>query len=236
MGIALDIRTFEFATFFSDVTHGLFQLYSLRWIGGNEDPDIFEYVFHSAKFPPNGANRGYFADPRVDALIDQARHELDQNTRKQLYAEIQRTLADELPYINLWYFDNVLVHSKRVRNLTLNPSGNYDFLKTAELDDGIVVQSSVVSRLAQHGRALLTTERPTTDDFRVLPSKHIFTSCDILFIGDIFGRPGTQHRQRSSVRPGERPRHRSRHRQRRKLRRRLRHHRSAGGRSVRTGH
>jgi peptide/nickel transport system substrate-binding protein len=136
VGIALDIRTFEFATFFSDVTHGLFQLYSLRWVGGNEDPDIFEYLFHSAKFPPNGANRGYFADPRIDALVDQARQELDQNTRKQLYAEIQRTLADELPYINLWYFDNVLVHSRRVRNLTLNSSGNYDFLKTAELADG----------------------------------------------------------------------------------------------------
>ena len=134
VGIALDIRTFEFATFFSDVTHGLFQLYSLRWIGGNEDPDIFEYVFHSSKFPPNGANRGYFADPRIDTLIDQARQELDQNTRKHLYAEIQRTLADELPYINLWYFDNVLVHSKRVKNLALNPSGNYDFLKTAELE------------------------------------------------------------------------------------------------------
>jgi peptide/nickel transport system substrate-binding protein len=136
VGIALDIRTFEFATFFSDVTHGLFQLYSLRWVGGNEDPDIFEYLFHSSKFPPNGANRGYFADPRIDALVDQARQELDQNTRKQLYAEIQRTLADELPYINLWYFDNVLVHSRRVRNLTLNSSGNYDFLKTAELVDG----------------------------------------------------------------------------------------------------
>ncbi len=135
VGIALDIRTFEFATFFSDVTHGLFQVYSLRWIGGNEDPDIFEYIFHSAKFPPNGANRGYFADPRIDALIDQARRELDQNVRKQLYAEIQRTLADELPYVNLWYYDNVLVHSRRVRNLTLNPSGNYDFLKTAELEE-----------------------------------------------------------------------------------------------------
>ena len=136
VGIALDIRTFEFATFFSDVTHGLFQLYSLRWIGGNEDPDIFEYVFHSAKFPPNGANRGYFADPRVDALIDQARHELDQNTRKQLYAEIQLALAEQVPYIDLWYFDNVLVHSRRVSKLTLNPSGNYDFLKTAELVGG----------------------------------------------------------------------------------------------------
>jgi peptide/nickel transport system substrate-binding protein len=136
VGIALDIRTFEFATFFSDVTHGEFQFYSLRWIGGNEDPDIFEYVFHSAKFTPHGANRGFYSNPRVDALIDQARGELDQNTRKQLYAEIQRILADQLPYIDLWYYDNVLVHSKRVQNLTLNPSGNYDFLKTAELVGG----------------------------------------------------------------------------------------------------
>jgi peptide/nickel transport system substrate-binding protein len=133
VGIALDIRTFENATFFSDVTRGTFQFYSLRWVGGNEDPDIFEYIFHSAKFPPNGANRGYYRNPRVDALIDQARTELDQNTRKQLYAEIQQILAEELPYIDLWYQDNVLVHSKRVRNLTLNPSGNYDFLKTADL-------------------------------------------------------------------------------------------------------
>src|SRR5207245_5762015 len=85
VGIALDIRSFEFGTFFSDVTHGAFQLYSLRWIGGNEDPDIFEYAFHSAKFPPNGANRGFYSNPRVDALIDQARHEINPNIRKPLY-------------------------------------------------------------------------------------------------------------------------------------------------------
>jgi peptide/nickel transport system substrate-binding protein len=67
VGIALDIRTFEFATFFADVTSGAFQLYSLRWIGGNEDPDIFEYAFHSNRFPPKGANRGFYSNPRVDA-------------------------------------------------------------------------------------------------------------------------------------------------------------------------
>jgi peptide/nickel transport system substrate-binding protein len=134
VGIVLDIRTFEFATFFSDVTRGLYQVHSLRWVGGNEDPDIFEYVFHSAKFSPHGANRTYYSNPRVDTLIDQARGELDQNTRKQIYVEIQRVLADELPYINLWYIDNVMVHTKRVQNLTLNPPGNYDFLRTAELE------------------------------------------------------------------------------------------------------
>ncbi len=133
IGVALDIRSFEFATFFADVTHGVFQLYGLRWIGGNEDPDIFEYAFHSAKFPPNGANRGFYSNPQVDSLIDQARREVDPAVRKQSYAQVQSILAEELPYIDLWYLDNVLVHNKRVRHLRLNPAGNYDFLRTAEL-------------------------------------------------------------------------------------------------------
>jgi peptide/nickel transport system substrate-binding protein len=133
VGIALDIRSFEFATFFADVTHGVFQLYGLRWIGANEDPDIFEYAFHSAKFPPNGANRSYYSNPQLDALIDRARREVDPSMRKPIYAEVQRILASDLPYIDLWYLDNVLVHTKRVRNLKLNPEGNYDFLRTAEL-------------------------------------------------------------------------------------------------------
>jgi len=132
VGIALDIRSFEFATFFSDVTHGAFQMYGLRWIGGNEDPDIF-YAFHSSRFPPNGTNRAFYSNPKLDALIDQARREVDPKVRKPLYAEVQRILADDLPYINLWYLDNVLVHTRRVRNIKLNPAGNYDFLRTAEL-------------------------------------------------------------------------------------------------------
>lgn len=132
-GIALDIRSFEFATFFADVQHGAFQMYGLRWIGGNEDPDIFEYAFDSAKFPPNGANRGYYSNPKMDALIDKARRAIDPNVRKPLYAEVQRILDEDLPYIDLWYLDNVIVHTRRVRDLKLNPAGNYDFLKTAVL-------------------------------------------------------------------------------------------------------
>jgi peptide/nickel transport system substrate-binding protein len=133
VGIALDIRSFESATFLADIMHGEFQVYSLRWIGGNEDPDIFDYVFSTARIIPNGANRQFYTNPRVDALIAEAGVELDQNARKHSYAEIQQILAEDLPYINLWYFDNVMVYSKRVRGLELNPSGNYDFLKTAEL-------------------------------------------------------------------------------------------------------
>jgi peptide/nickel transport system substrate-binding protein len=133
VGIALDIRSFEFATFFADVQHGAFQMYGLRWIGGNEDPDIFEYAFHSAKIPPAGANRVYYSNPRVDELIDQARREIDPAVRKPLYAQVQQQVAEDVPYFNLWYLDNVMVHTSRVRNIKLNPAGNFDFLRTAEL-------------------------------------------------------------------------------------------------------
>ena len=133
VGIVLDIRTFEFATFFSDITGGEYQVHSLRWVGGNEDPDIFEYVFHSDRMSPRGANRTYYSNHEVDALIDQGRRELDPKLRATIYAQLQAILANDLPYIELWYQDNVMIHNKRVRGLTLNPAGNYDFLRTAEL-------------------------------------------------------------------------------------------------------
>ena len=133
VGIALDIRSYEFATFFADIQHGAFQLFSLRWIGGNEDPDIFEDVFDSASFPPKRRNRGYYSNPKIDDLLKEGRQEIDQQKRKEIYDHVQQILAVDLPYINLWYFDNVIVYTPRVKGLTLNPSGNYDFLRTAYL-------------------------------------------------------------------------------------------------------
>jgi peptide/nickel transport system substrate-binding protein len=134
VGIALDIRSYEFATFFADIQKGQFQLFTgLRWIGGNQDPDIFEDVFHSASFPPKRHNRGFYSNPQVDALISQARSELNQERRREIYFKVQEILNRDLPYIHLWYLDNVLVHTARVCNLQLTPSGNYDFLATARL-------------------------------------------------------------------------------------------------------
>jgi ABC-type transport system substrate-binding protein len=133
VGIALDIRSFESATFLADVTKGAYQIHSLRWIGGNQDPDMFENVFATSSFAPKRANRTFYSNPRVDELIKEGRSTLDQAKRKVIYDEIQRIVAEDLPYINLWYLDNVLVHTNRVHGIELSPAGNYDFLRTAEL-------------------------------------------------------------------------------------------------------
>src|ERR1035438_2149623 len=39
VGIALDLRSYEFATFYADVTRGAFQMYSMRWVGGNRSEE-----------------------------------------------------------------------------------------------------------------------------------------------------------------------------------------------------
>ncbi len=128
VGVELELRSLEFATLYADITRGNFQLYTLRWVGANNDPDIFEYVFHSRKIPPDGANRGHYRNPRLDALLDQARVEGDLDRRRKLFSEVQRIVAEDEPYLDLWYFDNVCVHRRRVTHVELTPSGDYDFL------------------------------------------------------------------------------------------------------------
>jgi peptide/nickel transport system substrate-binding protein len=134
VGIALDLRSYEFATFYSDVTRGAFQLYSLRWIGGNEQPDIFSYAFSTARFSPKGANRGHYSNGRLDALLDDAAESSDVAKRRADYAAAQEILARDLPAINLWYRDTVVVHSKRLTHIVPTPSGSFSFLETAELE------------------------------------------------------------------------------------------------------
>jgi peptide/nickel transport system substrate-binding protein len=132
-GIRLEIRSAEFGTFYADVTKGAFQIYALRWIGSNEDPDIFRYAYGSGSFPPKGGNRGRYSNPRVDALVAEASASSDRAVRKKDYVEVQRILAEELPGIPLWYPNNELVHTRRIVSVRPRASGNFDFLREAEI-------------------------------------------------------------------------------------------------------
>jgi peptide/nickel transport system substrate-binding protein len=133
VGVDLELRPLEFATFYSDITRGSFQMYTLRWVGGNNDPDLFESVFSSKKMPPVGSNRGHYKNPELDTLLDESRVEMDQGRRKEILARVQEIVAADEPYINLWYVDNVCVHRERLEGIALSPGGDYDFLASAYL-------------------------------------------------------------------------------------------------------
>lgn len=128
VGVALELKSLEFATFYADITRGSFQLYTQRWVGGNNDPDMFEYVFSSRKIPPEGANRGHYRNAQLDALLDRARVEMDREKRRAILSEVQKIVAEDEPYINLWYPDNVCVHRARITGVEIPPSGDYEFL------------------------------------------------------------------------------------------------------------
>ncbi|MCB1736370.1 MAG: ABC transporter substrate-binding protein [Gammaproteobacteria bacterium] len=131
-GIVVDLRSYDWGTFFGDIKAGRFQMYSLSWVG-IKTPDIFRYVFRSDSTPPAGANRGRFLDPQVDALIDEAETESDLETRAHLYARLQARLLEQLPYVPLWYEDHVFVSRTGIEGYRLALDGNYDGLSEVNL-------------------------------------------------------------------------------------------------------
>ncbi len=133
VGINVRIHTFELATVLSDVRRGSFELYSLRWVGANLFTDIFNFVFHSKSAPPAGANRGRYSNAHLDALLDEANQASDQERRKEIFSQVQKIVAEDLPYVSLWYPDNVIVYNRRLQNVRIIPSGDYVFLKDVRI-------------------------------------------------------------------------------------------------------
>ena len=129
-GIALDVRTYEFATLYADVLKGNFQLFTLQWVGGAvADPDILRRVFDSRQTPPFGFNRGFFKDPRVDRLLDEATAAAGDDARRRAYAAVQQVVAEEAPYISLWYKTNAAVAQRSLAGIHLLPTADFIFLK-----------------------------------------------------------------------------------------------------------
>jgi peptide/nickel transport system substrate-binding protein len=128
VGVALEVRPLEIATLFADLARGNFQISYLRWVGANNDPDVFDLVFSSKRIPPNGANRGHYRNAPVDALIDGIRMEMNREKRKELCSEVQKIVAEDVPYVPLWFTDVVSVHRKEMGEIALSPTGGYEFL------------------------------------------------------------------------------------------------------------
>ena len=129
VGIEVDLRSYDWGTFYGDIKAGNFQMFSLSWVG-IKTPDIFRYAFHSESVPPNGANRGRFKDQTVDHLIELAGDADSLESQGTAYGELQQRLLETLPYVPLWYEDHVFVARKGITDYRLSLDGNYDGLIT----------------------------------------------------------------------------------------------------------
>ncbi|KAB2842588.1 ABC transporter substrate-binding protein, partial [bacterium] len=133
VGIALEVRPYEWGTFFRDIKTGNFQMYSSTWVGVTE-PDIYYYAFASSQFPPKGANRGFYSNPELDKLLEAGRVSTVTSTRKEIYSQVQKIISHDLPYVSLWYEDNVVFTRPQVEGYSLRPDASLLGLTRTKLE------------------------------------------------------------------------------------------------------
>jgi peptide/nickel transport system substrate-binding protein len=81
-------------------------------------------VFDSGMTPPRGLNRGHYANPEMDRLVEAGDATLDETARKKIHAQVQGLAADDLPYVSLWWQDNVVVMNRTVAGFEPSPNGS----------------------------------------------------------------------------------------------------------------
>ncbi|NOT68139.1 MAG: ABC transporter substrate-binding protein [Methylophilaceae bacterium] len=121
-GIALEIRSLDWGTYFEDIKQGKFQLYGLTWVG-IKTPEIYRLAFHSASLPPQGANRGHFLDSTLDKLIVQA-----ENGEQDGWKKVTAYVHETLPYVPLWYEGQFVALRHEIKNYSPKVDSNWDDL------------------------------------------------------------------------------------------------------------
>ncbi len=101
LGIEMDIQQTEWSTFYQDLTQRRFQMFGgLAWIADYPDPENFlDVLFHSE----SSNNHTYYANKAVDALLEEARVERDEQARFEIYHRVEDMILEDAPWIPLWH-------------------------------------------------------------------------------------------------------------------------------------
>ena len=118
-GFEVKITASEFASALAAANRGEFEAFLNGW-SGRVDPDgnLFSFM-HSG----GGQNDGKYANPKVDALLDQARVVQDVAGRRALYDQILEQLSKDLPIVYMTNPKNVVGLSVRVTGYRPLPDG-----------------------------------------------------------------------------------------------------------------
>jgi peptide/nickel transport system substrate-binding protein len=128
VGVEIELQSLERQKLTQDMTEGNFQLYLNILVGGNQNPDIFRLVYSSGAIPPNGQNRSRYVNPQVDKLIEEARTATRERS-KEIFSQVQKILAEDLPQIYLWYPATVVIYRDRISNVKVDPSGDWSAIR-----------------------------------------------------------------------------------------------------------
>jgi ABC-type transport system substrate-binding protein len=96
-----------------------------------EAGSFLEPLFHSRSINDEESNNwSFYANPRVDGLVDRARHELDPARRKKAYGEAQEIICDEAPWAFTHYYRFFAQWHPYVRDYRPHPIWTTDATRT----------------------------------------------------------------------------------------------------------
>jgi len=78
-----------------------------------------------SQWPPQGLATSHYTNPRVEQLVEQAAQEADDQRRAQAYADAQRLVWDDAPWIFLWVPSLPIVHSARLKGIGSQPNEKF---------------------------------------------------------------------------------------------------------------
>jgi peptide/nickel transport system substrate-binding protein len=96
------------------IQSGKYDVSLFSWLNG-VDPDDSAFTTCD-QWPPQGQNNFRFCDPRVDAQERVALTNYDRPTRKAAYDRIQSLLAEDEPFIVVWFNRRVTVYNTDLKN------------------------------------------------------------------------------------------------------------------------
>ncbi len=131
VGVPVAIETSEFNTMRQQVQNGQFQVNYSQWVGGNQDPIFYHDLFATSEIatPNRGLNRSRYSNPELDKILDEAKNTYDHAIAGPLYAKAQEIISRDVPVFPLWYQANMVIAKKNVRNIHVNASGDWGFVK-----------------------------------------------------------------------------------------------------------
>lgn len=116
VGIESEIETLEWGAYLQRSALGEHDLLLGGWISGTSDSDIVLYPLIHTESAGAGGNRAYYSNKEVDKLIEEGRMVTDPEGRKEAYKKVQIILATEMPVVPLFYKNENIGLSKKVKN------------------------------------------------------------------------------------------------------------------------
>jgi peptide/nickel transport system substrate-binding protein len=124
VGIEARVEFREWATVFTQFRGNPLNqhLFTLGWVTATVDADFSLYpLFHSKQVPPTGWNTSRYVNPRVDALVEQARRSLSPPERERFYGEVQDILVKEMVWIPVYNTKEIVVTRAHVKGFAVHP-------------------------------------------------------------------------------------------------------------------